>query len=248
MRKPYPWPIDDMIRMYESGLCLQEIADALSSDDWQAYWIAKLGREYRPHQKVVNKAMKKHHTLRGSGAPLERNVFWRGGRTTDKGGYILVRTQNTSCRTDRRGYVREHRLVMEQKIGRQLLPTEVVHHVDGNTQNNHHSNLELFSSQAEHASVTMKGKVAASRIEPARQKVLYLRQAWWPIDLIRQWYVEDRLSQNEIARLLQKKSGSVREALRRHSIVRPNPHRHSKCENRHHEQAREFLSKFGPQP
>lgn len=42
-----------------------------------------------------------------------------------------------------------HRVVAERKIGRQLLPGEVVHHIDGDKLNNHPDNLEVLS-QAEH--------------------------------------------------------------------------------------------------
>lgn len=48
------------------------------------------------------------------------------------------------------GYVYEHILVMERKIGRPLTKEEVVHHVDGNKQNNDPNNLELFSNNTEH--------------------------------------------------------------------------------------------------
>lgn len=43
-----------------------------------------------------------------------------------------------------------HRVVAEQKLGRKLLPGEVVHHIDGDRLNNHPDNLMVFSSQAEH--------------------------------------------------------------------------------------------------
>lgn len=46
----------------------------------------------------------------------------------------------------RRGYVYEHRLVMEKKLGRRLSPNECVHHIDLDPTNNHEDNLLLLSS------------------------------------------------------------------------------------------------------
>lgn len=44
-----------------------------------------------------------------------------------------------------------HRQVAEKMLGRALLPGEVVHHIDGDKQNFSPSNLQVLSSQAEHA-------------------------------------------------------------------------------------------------
>lgn len=41
----------------------------------------------------------------------------------------------------------EHRYVMEQHLGRVLLPGETIHHIDGDRGNNALSNLELFKSR-----------------------------------------------------------------------------------------------------
>jgi hypothetical protein len=46
--------------------------------------------------------------------------------------------------SDKRGYVREHRYVMSESIGRILIKNEIVHHKDGNTLNNDINNLELM--------------------------------------------------------------------------------------------------------
>jgi lambda repressor-like predicted transcriptional regulator len=88
----------------------------------------------------------------------ERNYFWNGGRTVDKAGYILVKAPDHP-NVNHQGYVREHRLVMEQQLGRYLEPGEVVDHIDGNTSNNDPSNLRLFASNAEHLRVTLAGRV-----------------------------------------------------------------------------------------
>ena len=51
--------------------------------------------------------------------------------------------------TSSQKYVREHRLVMERHLGRILLPTELVHHINGDIEDNRIENLMLFS-RSEH--------------------------------------------------------------------------------------------------
>ena len=46
--------------------------------------------------------------------------------------------------------VDEHRLVMENHIGRKLFPTEVVHHIDRDKSNNKINNLMLFPTKKAH--------------------------------------------------------------------------------------------------
>lgn len=112
----------------------------------------------------------------------ERNHFWNGGRIVDKHGYILAKTPGHPY-VNHQGYVREHRLVMEQKLGRYLEPGEVVDHIDGNTSNNDPSNLRLFASNAEHLRVTLAGRVpnwtedGRRRIQAGVQKAAQRRAA-----------------------------------------------------------------------
>lgn len=47
-------------------------------------------------------------------------------------------------------YVAEHRLVVEQAIGRKLFSSENVHHEDGNRANNNIKNLVVFTNKSEH--------------------------------------------------------------------------------------------------
>jgi hypothetical protein len=90
-----------------------------------------------------------YRSVKGRGSPMEKNYFWNGGRCLDSDGYVLVKVP-IHPRANKNGYVREHRLVMEQKLGRHLEPHEVVHHRDKDKQNNHPDNLELYQSNADH--------------------------------------------------------------------------------------------------
>jgi hypothetical protein len=80
----------------------------------------------------------------------ERNHQWKGGRSIASNGYVLIKVGVDHHLADVRGYAYEHRLVAEQKIGRRLLAGEIVHHVDGDKQNNDPANLQVEPSIAAH--------------------------------------------------------------------------------------------------
>jgi hypothetical protein len=78
-------------------------------------------------------------------------------------GYVLVRRPEHPD-ADARGYVREHRLVMEEWMRRSLKLREVVHHRDGDRANNDRANLMLFASQRDHLAYERQLRSGAPRI------------------------------------------------------------------------------------
>lgn len=79
------------------------------------------------------------HAVRGAGPKSHK---WRGGRFLHATGYIYVWSPEHP-NVNAAGYVLEHRLVMEKKLGRLLERTERVHHINGDKEDNREENLEL---------------------------------------------------------------------------------------------------------
>ena len=88
-----------------------------------------------------------HRSLTSKGGA---NPSWKGGRYVEPGkGYVMIRRPDHP-RARQNGYVLEHLLVMEQKLGRPLAPGEEVHHLNHVRDDNRPENLELSANHSEH--------------------------------------------------------------------------------------------------
>lgn len=112
---------------------------------------AEIGAEFGLGQNVVSRVLR----LRGSDyktdarqASRERHGMWKGGRAKAGDGYVMVLVKPDDPiggpMRNVQGYVLEHRLVMAQALGRPLLSSETVHHIDDKDRtDNRIENLQL---------------------------------------------------------------------------------------------------------
>lgn len=76
-----------------------------------------------------------------NGRYAEKSSNWKGGRRIINGYVALYSPEHPNRTSD--NLVFEHRLVAEMNIGRQLHKDEVVHHINGDKQDNSPENLEV---------------------------------------------------------------------------------------------------------
>lgn len=108
-----------------------------------------------PHNKMFDTCQigdcNKKHTAKGMcQMHYRRNKLYKNpevvmntGKTYDRDGYVFIRYISGDGRAGKYKY--EHRLIMEQMIGRELLGIENVHHKNGVRNDNRPENLELWS-------------------------------------------------------------------------------------------------------
>ncbi len=120
---------------------------------------------------------KKGHQSKG-----HNHSGWKGGRILNINGYYMLRVPNYPYHHSG-NYVLEHRLIMEQHLGRLLEKDEDVHHINGDIHDNHIENLKVLSHK-EHRSQHWKQLMAHRCCIICGSKTTYIRpKCGWP-----QWH------------------------------------------------------------
>lgn len=98
-------------------------------------------------QSTISRVLRQHG--RPTRLPVQKggnHGSWKGGRVATAGGYVGIRVTSDDMMASmavRSGYVLEHRLVMARHLGRPLLDSESVHHINGVKTDNRIENLQL---------------------------------------------------------------------------------------------------------
>lgn len=144
-----------------------------SKDNWYLKWAwspcADCGNG---HWVPIIHGQPKYELCLGCSKIGERGGGWKGGKFARKGYvYVWVSTKDFFYpMADTSGYIAEHRLVMAKRLGRCLLPWEVVHHKNGVKDGNRLGNLELLPTAKSHL-VDTAAKAYIKRLEKRIQSL-----------------------------------------------------------------------------
>lgn len=154
-----------------------ELSDGLKSS-------TEIARIVGVSPRYVRRIMLHHNLPRlHCGARMgEKNNQFVSGRRIDLDGYVLVTAPKdhptARNRTNRNTkLIFEHRMAIERYLGRYLLSTEVVDHLNGLTLHNDPANLRVFDKNSEHLRETISGipkKISSSGLNRIRTKHLQL--------------------------------------------------------------------------
>lgn len=113
------------------------------------------------HVSTIKRAFKKYNIKLKTRKESYKNkigenaLHWKNGRVKTMYGYIKVYCVRPGAQNGR--YVLEHRLVMEKHLGRRLNRKEIVHHKNGNKEDNQIKNL-LLTTHIEHNKIHKKSR------------------------------------------------------------------------------------------
>lgn len=147
------------MKEYKNPEKLKEVYEKLNS-------LQKTADYFGVSKKLILNHMKRFNIPRNKRVKVDRikkvDTYHKGYITTWNG-YIKVKAPKDYKYKDNKGYIMQHRLVMEQHIGRYLKSNEEVHHIDGDKKNNKIENL-LLMTRKEHRRIHLKDSIHKVKI------------------------------------------------------------------------------------
>lgn len=135
-----------MADLYRKGLSIREVARAVEmSPSNVRHWLKRLRVERRTVSEAKAGQGPAAHTVEASVRSRRRRPLPNRpvvGYKLDHCGYVQVWHEGR--------YIREHRMLMARHLGRDLLDTDVVHHINGVRHDNRIENLELKPTSGDH--------------------------------------------------------------------------------------------------
>lgn len=146
--------LDPVVEMYLTGMSTNQIAEKTGVAASTVWRRVKASGHVRDASESVRLAISQGRgAAKLSGRPREISDEWRQKMT--EASNATRRAKAKGSRVNSKGYVEytlgpnagrsAHVVRMEERIGRKLLQDEVVHHIDGDKQNNSDSNLSLMT-------------------------------------------------------------------------------------------------------
>jgi hypothetical protein len=131
---------------HEPFLAIRKGKKVLEWRKWQEHFCENCGTKSLRFGKKVRYCTQTcaNQTIKKFG---KDHMRWNNGEAHCSSGYIMVLTSRKP-----RKYVFQHRLVMQEYLGRELSLSEVVHHINHNRSDNRLENLQVLS-RAEHIKI-----------------------------------------------------------------------------------------------
>jgi len=156
----------------------QRFAWSACEDCGKERWVSVKAKNNEPIHPLCPSCASHYKNL---GIVGEQAPNWKGGTFKVPSGYVFVYMKNNtefSCMANSSGYTQEHRLVMAQHLGRPLLSSEIVHHINGKRDDNRIENLKLLASSKKHfIAVLEENKQLRERITELEKEVKDLEES-----------------------------------------------------------------------
>ncbi len=108
-------------------------------------------------QMVKSEKQKLHLERLNENQKEENNRNWKGGKMKHQGYNMILKPTHPRAKSNH-GYVYEHILKIEEKLGRYLEVDEVVHHINEKRDDNRIENLKVMKKgehQSHHSKITI---------------------------------------------------------------------------------------------